>query len=262
MRAFLEWTAWRMQPPAPYGLFHIGVAAGGVLLAFVLAWLLRKTSAKTCKWLIFGIGVFLVVIELYKQLFHFYVVQPARYDWWYFPFQLCSIPLYLCMFVSFLRPGAVKTACYHFLGSYTLMSGMIVFVDPPGLLHGYWTLTLHAFVWHILLVFVGAYLAFTGNASTSFKGFRHATYLYLGLCIVALTLNSLLYDRAGGNINMFYLGPMHSLQIVFRDITNWFGWQINAVFYGACTILGAFLAFLPFYKRNVRLSGIAKDTNA
>lgn len=250
MRAFLEWTAWPMQPPPSYGVLQISFVIAGVCVAFLAAFLLRNTTKKQSRWIVFGVGAVLLVSELYKQLFHYYVVNNSVYDWWIFPFQLCSIPMYLCLVAPFLKAGNLQQTLYDFLCSFTLLGGFIVFLDPSGLQHNYWTLSLHSFVWHFLLVFVGLLVGYTRLGALQKGGFKRAIWLYVACCVIAFTLNLSLWDISHGSINMFYLGPQPSTQFVFGAITKRLGWQLNTLVYVASTILGALLVYRPFYRRN------------
>ena len=56
---FLEFTAKEMSPPKAYGTFHLLFWSIGLLLSFLIAFLLRKTKEKADKYLLFGIGIFL-----------------------------------------------------------------------------------------------------------------------------------------------------------------------------------------------------------
>mgnify|MGYP005947453209 CR=1 FL=1 len=58
---FLEFTAKEMSPPKAYGTFHLLFWSIGLLLSFLIAFLLRKTKEKADKYLLFGIGIFLLL---------------------------------------------------------------------------------------------------------------------------------------------------------------------------------------------------------
>ena len=262
MLEFFEGTAWLMDKPPIYGAFHLAFSGIGIIAAMAAAFFLRKkNTAKQVDRIILAAGILLAVFELYKQLFYYYVLYDSDYYWWIFPFQLCSIPIYFCLIAPFLREGKLKDALYSFLGSYTLLSGAIVFVSPDGMLFEYWTLTLHSFLWHIILVFIGFYLGFAGRTGAVKNGFLRAILVYAALCAVALAINVIFWERAEANINMFYLGPKNSSQVVFKDISSEYGWYVNLPIYMACTTLGAFLVYLPFKIRNRKTSAKTPKTN-
>lgn len=95
-----------MVPPRPYSAFHICIMAVGFLAAVLAAYFLsRKTERKFFIRLLFFCGVILAASEIYKQLFLYYVVNQEQYDWWYFPFQLCSLPMYFCLLLPLVKTG-------------------------------------------------------------------------------------------------------------------------------------------------------------
>lgn len=84
-----------------------------------------QNQRKKNRWLIFGIGLFLLISELYKQLFYTYVVGEGSYQYDRIPFQLCSIPMYVCLIVPWLKEGKAKRALYTFTGSFGFMGGFV-----------------------------------------------------------------------------------------------------------------------------------------
>ena len=155
----LTLTAWSMTPPAVWSPFHLAFMLIGILLAAFAAWKLRTRSEAFRLHLLFACGVFLAFSEVYKQLFLYYIENNRHYDWWYFPFQLCSLPMYLCLLLPFVPHKYQRIFC-TFMYNYNLLGAVMVFIDPSGLMHPYWTLTLHGFIWHILLIFIGLLIAF------------------------------------------------------------------------------------------------------
>lgn len=244
-----------MAKAASWGGFLVIFTVIGILLATASAFFLRKTHKRRVDQIVFAVGLVLVLLETYKQLFYFFVVNDREYYWWIFPFQLCSIPIYLCVIAPLLRDGRLKATLYDFIGSFGLLGGVIVYAATSGMIYKFWTLTLHSYTWHFLLIFVGLLLGLTGNVGTQKHGFRRTVFMYLGLCVIALCINLIFWERAGGNINMFYIGPMITYQPVFHDISEQFGWYINAPVYIACSILGAYIFYLPFrLKANRRIA--------
>ena len=97
MTELLKKTAWPMSVPKPYSLFHIVFCLSGIALAVLGAnYFARKYRHNPSRvvFVMFLCGIFLSLGEIYKQLFLYVVVNQGRFDWWYFPFQLCSTPMY------------------------------------------------------------------------------------------------------------------------------------------------------------------------
>lgn len=141
------------------------------------------------------LGIILMLSEIWKQYTLTFVLNNGEYQWSYIPFQLCSMPMYLCLFLGIsgmtgcgqhthrvheaheqgtcVSSGKEKTAedkpslsriigiirrgCKFFLTDYSLMSGLITFLDTSGLHYGYAPLTIHSYLWHITIAAIGVY---------------------------------------------------------------------------------------------------------
>ncbi len=248
LKAFIEATAWAMEKPVAYGPFHLTWSIIGLLLCVLLARKLRRLGDKGNRILLVSIGVLLVICEVYKQLFYYYHIGDGSYQWWIFPFQMCSVPMYLCIIAPLLKKGKIQSGMYHFMMIYNLLGGVMALIEPSGLVHEYWTLTLHAFLWHTLLIFVGLYLGFSRRTDAQMSDFKHATFTLLGLCTMAFCINLLFWDVSGGSINMFFVGPANSSLVIFKDIAASHGWYVSTLLYIPTVILGGFLIFLPFHR--------------
>ena len=109
--SILRVTAWPMTPPAPYSAFHILLTLFGAGLAVFFARIFRKKIRSTSapepyfRRILFSCGVLLALMELYKQAFLYVIEFDSHFNWWYFPFQLCSVPMYICLAAPLLRSG-------------------------------------------------------------------------------------------------------------------------------------------------------------
>ncbi len=247
LREFIEMTAWEMEKPEPYGVFHLTWAIVGILVCVLAAWKLRRLGDKGNRILLVSIGLFLMVCEVYKQLFYYYYIGNGSYQWWIFPFQMCSVPMYLCVIAPLLKKGKIQSGMYHFMMIYNLLGGIMALIEPSGVVHGYWTLTLHAFLWHTILIFIGLYLGFSGRTTATKTDFKLSTLTLLGLCLTAFCINLLFWEVSGHDINMFFVGPQNSSLIVFKDIAEAFGWYVSTLLYIPTVCLGGFIVFLPFH---------------
>jgi len=240
-----EATAWKMTTPSSYGLFHLSFTFIGIAVCILLAYIFRNLSERGHKIVLGCVGGFLILTEIYKQLFYYFYMSDNSYVWWIFPFQLCSVPMYLCVIAIFLNPGSFRNGIYGFMTTYNLLGGIMAFIEPSGINHGYWTLTLHAYIWHMMLIFIGIYLIMSGHGAKTRKDYFHATLTFLLLCAVAFSINVIFRDVSGGSINMFFVGPSNSSLAVFKDIAKNFGWYVSTALYIPTVMLGAFLIYLP-----------------
>lgn len=229
MTDFLRWTAWPMTPPSLYGPFHLLFFLFGsvlaVLIAYVLAKRLRIHAASYdthFNQVLFITGLLLIIGELYKQSMYYFVIHPHTYDWWLFPFQLCSLPMYLCPLLFLIHTPEKHRLFCTFLLDFNMMGAVATFIDPSGIFHKYWTLTLHGILWHLILIFIGFFILFSNKADLSFRGFMDTLPIFACFCLIAEFLNMLLHNY--DNINLFYISPWSpSTQLIFRDIDKIFG---------------------------------------
>jgi len=186
----------------------------------------------------FLVGCLMILSEIWKQYCLTFIINDGSYDWWYFPFQLCSIPMYLLMCLPLLHKTRTRSLIYTFLMDYVLLCGVFVFFDTSGMFYDYLPLTIHSFVWHFLLIGLGIAAGFSDHADYSYRGFLKSSLIYVCGCIIAAGLNYLLHDY--GKINMFYISPYYYIaQPVFRTIRDLFGNQAAILCYIAAVFSGA-----------------------
>ena len=202
-------------------------------------------------------GIVFFILEILKQLGLWLVEYHGSYNVWYFPFQVCSMPIYLGLWYGLLyyrrgeeikeKPGSddktfkLRQVLLTFLCDYGMLVGALALIVHDGLIHpGYPLLTLHGFVWHILMVLLSIYIFATGLSDLSLKGYFLTVPLFLGLAAIAELINIILHPY--GDCDMFYISPYHvSSQIVFCDIDRSIG-RIPGIFvYLFAVMLGAFI---------------------
>lgn len=177
----------------------------------------------------FTCGILMAASEIWKQLTLTFRINHGAYDWWYFPFQLCSIPMYICLIlpvISNKKYPHLHQILLTFLMDYCLLAGIFAFFDTSGMHYDYAPLTLHSFLWHILMILIGITAGLTRQADYSLSGYLGGTLLYVGLCGAATLFNLTLCQY--GDLNMFYISPHYPMtQVVFSEITKQFGNSIG-----------------------------------
>lgn len=244
---FFESTAVKMTPPPAYGPFHILYTLIGFALCALIAWKLRKVSERKFNFILFSVGAALALSEVFKQLFYYFALCDNSYCWGEFPFQLCSVPMYLCLILPVLKPGKIRRGVLSFMVLYNLLGGAISFAEPSGLLHEYWFLTVHALAWHMLLVFIGLFICFSGRGGSEKSDYISATATFIALCGVAFLLNWFVQGALGEHMNMFFVGPGNSPLVVFSFFSEVLGWYINTPIYIFALSLGAYIVFCIIY---------------
>ena len=99
--------------------------------------------------LLFLCGIIMLSSEIWKQFTLTFLLGGGQYNWWYFPFQLCSIPMYLLIAYPWIRRETLRRVILSFLMCYSLLGGIAVFADTSGLHYPLASLTIHSYLWHI-----------------------------------------------------------------------------------------------------------------
>ena len=212
--------------------------------------------------------------EIYKQLFRYFIVDGRHYCVEFVPFQLCSLPMYLCLINAWLMhrhtkwESRQKNKCFTrskenqytknltekiicaintFIIDFNLMGALMVFVEPSGIFSKYVVLTWHGILWHLLIIFLGVYKGLTcRNTHLSMSSFCKTLPIFFAGCGIATILNIVLHPY--GFISMFYISPYEpSIQIVFSDIATKCGIVAGNIAYILAMLLGGFVFHGIFY---------------
>ncbi len=239
-----------METPRAWGTFHTLFFAIGIPLAVLCAFLLRKVSKKGEKRLFLTVGALLLLSEVFKQLAYTAIEGGYRYDM--IPFQLCSIPMYLSLALGLLPEGRFAQTARIFIATYGLMGGVASYIAPGTMCRNILELTLHSFLWHLCLIFLGCFVLFSKNCKFDKRDFFAALLLYFSLCAAALTINILCINAPGADVNMFYIGPKPSTLPLCRDITARYGVAVNSVLYICALSACAFLIYtFEYFLKNI-----------
>lgn len=238
-----------MERPRAWGAFHALFFFIGIPFAILLAFALRKISQKTEKRLFLTVGIALIISEIFKQLAFTAIEGAYRFD--LIPLQLCSIPMYLCILIPMLPDGKLERSMRTFTATFGLMGGVASYIAPGTMCREWLELTLHSFLWHLTLIFLGFYIFFSHNTKIQKYDFLGAEILYLSLCAIAFGINLLCFNASGEPVNMFYIGPKPSDLPICREITARFGVAVNSISYISALSLCAYLIYLTekFFKQ-------------
>ena len=248
MNKFLEWLAVPMQRPQSYSAFHLTFAFVGLAVVIVAAILLRKLNDKQNKIMLGCIGVVLAISEIIKILFNNHIINNDKFAWWVFPYQLCSIPMYLCLICPFIKSKKVNSYFYEFMFGVGLGTSLATLMEPSGLHKDYVFLTCHAYAWHLTLVFIALYLFLSKRAGTNLFGFVKASAVFGVSAVIGFILN--LFIQQPG-FNAFYISPYVPIQIVvFDQIWLKAGWFAGILVYlFAILLLSAIFYYSAYFIR-------------
>ena len=206
--------------PTQFGTIHLAILAGIVLLSAGTAFLLRKQPEERLVTLIGILGAVMIVAEIGKQWFVRRYVYPNGATW-FFPWQLCSIAMYVSFLLPFLR-GRARDAVLVFLGSFSLLAAAVALLVPGDMLRPQIALFCHSFAYHFLMVAESVAAVCILIRREKKPPFLPALILFLIAAAVSEIINVVCHSFFGDLkpvANMFNITPYHpTTQPVFRQI--------------------------------------------
>ena len=160
--------------------------------------------------------IVIFVLEVYKQLvFSFELagdVPTWDYQWYAFPYQLCSTPLYILPFIFLLKEGKVKDATMAYIMTFSLFGGLAVFFYPNDVFVETIGINIQTMIHHGLQIVLGIFVMVYNRKRLDIKFWLRSIYVFAALVSIALILNISVYHifAAKGideTFNMFYVGP-------------------------------------------------------
>lgn len=195
------------QTPVAYGWFHLTFFAIAIIVAVFLSIKFRNSTEKQNKAILLTISIICFVLEIYKQINFSYNHGNWTYQWYAFPFQLCSTPFYVAFIAAFLKPSKFREYLYSFLGLYALFAGIGVMIVPGDVFTPTIGIDIQTMVHHGSQVVLGVYLLSSGRAKVSYKTLLKGSAVFSVLVGIALILNIIAHQFVSGTFNMFFIGP-------------------------------------------------------
>lgn len=184
-----------------YSIFHIAFLVFMVVAAIVFAVIaFHHRKDQTTRYFngrmdkvdftVFRIGLFLLSIELYKQLIFgglWHGIE--QYQWYIFPLQFCSVPLFFFLIAPWLKNAKLKASTYEFVGLYITLGGLLVMIVGGGVFVVDVSISVHTMLWHLTMVVTGVYLIFAKRIGTNPRQLLRATLFLAGLVLLVQIVN-------------------------------------------------------------------------
>ncbi len=225
MSKFLEWTWGDINNgdvgPGMFSWFHLLWLAIMVIGCIVICLTVAKKHSPRNDRIVIGIfSIVLLGCEIFKQLFWFEFY--GYYRWEIFPFQFCSVPIYVSIVASLVPWDKARELCYRFLAFFGIIGGLAVMFVPTAVLYTYFIpMSLHAMLWHTVLVVMGVYLIASRGYGNKLKEMFSPWLMFLCFIVLAIIGNILVYKlhlgtpncHEGDNLSMFYISPYYPTQL-------------------------------------------------
>ncbi|MBE6148652.1 MAG: hypothetical protein E7167_04105 [Firmicutes bacterium] len=254
-----------MNTPTAYGLFHLICILVMLFLIFTLYLLKNKYNEKQFRLVLAIYGYGALILEILKQLiwsFEFDAVTGLsswNYQWYAFPFQLCTTPIYVCLICLYLKKGRIRTSLLSYLSFVTILGSIATILMPDSCFTSSILVNVHTMWLHLGSFIISIYLLISGEVKITKKNFNNAIKVFCLFVSIAYLLNILVYNILilnGEEFNMFYISPYFKSSLpIFNTIQDYVPHFIYLIIYIFALIVGAYIIFIitktikKFFKR-------------
>ncbi len=204
-----------MQTPNLYGWFHILSLAIVIITCLLIFTFRKRISQRVVNNIVLITGIVVIIFEVYKQLiFSFnYVGGGAStwsYQWYAFPFQFCSTPMYLMLLAGIIRKGRVHDNLLCYLATFAVFAGLCVMLYPGDVFMKYIGINIQTMVCHGSMIIIGCLIFATKSIEINLKSILKAFEVFVIVCAIALGANIIWhYCGTTETFNMFYISPYY-----------------------------------------------------
>lgn len=209
-RKVLEIMDADMTTPTMYGWFHILFFALSIAAAILLCFLYKKGYITNVRRVVLVVAITVIVLEIYKQINYSFSYSDGiafDYQWYIFPWQFCSTPMYIGLLAG-LTKGKFHDYMCCFLSTFAVFAGAAVMFYPGDVFIGTIGINIQTMICHGSMITVGIFLFYTNHVKAEWKTLFKAIPVFAGCVTVAVILNEV--GHAAGLtedhfFNMFYI---------------------------------------------------------
>ena len=210
-----------MQTPTNYSWFHLMFIAFVIIGSFFAIKFAKKSSAKAMKIVLIVASGVMLLLEVYKQIvFTFSIVNGqivGDYQWFAFPFQFCSTPMYVMLIAGLSKSGRFQSSLTAYLSLFSLFGGLCVYFYPNDVFINMIGINFQTMIHHGLQIVIGCYLLSYHRNELNLKFFLKSIPVFITLVAIAMGLNLLAPTFTTETFNMFFISPFFPCTIVILN---------------------------------------------
>jgi hypothetical protein len=239
----------RMETPQLFGWFHILWLTITLASAVVLClWHRKSGSERRVRNVVFGVAVTVIILEIYKLINYSFSYENGivfDFQWYAFPWQFCSTPMYVGFLTGVFRKGKVNESLCAYLATFAVFAGAAVMVYPGDVFISTIGINIQTMICHGSMITVGIYLLYTGYVKLEHKTILKALPVFACTVLIAVILNEIAYYSGlleTESFNMFFISRhLESTLPVYSLVHNAVPFPVNLVIYIAGFTAAAYL---------------------
>ena len=202
------------ETPKMFGIVHIISFALSILLGIWLCYRFKNADAKTVRKVLLVLAIIAIVMEIYKQVVYTFTYRngiiETDYQWYAFPFQFCSIPMYVQLLAALIKNKRIHDALCAFLATYSIFAGLCVMIYPEQVFIGTIGVNIQTMFCHGSMISLGIFLFGSGYVKAEHKTILKAIPVFASAVAIAMIMNEVVYLSGilnGETFNMFFISP-------------------------------------------------------
>ena len=261
-----------MPEPAGWGWFHIMWLCFIVIAIYLLYRQKNNVNEKQLKTVIGTYGFVALTFETLKQITWSFDWDFANqvaiwdYQWYSFPFQLCSTPIYVAVICFFLKKSNLRTTLLSYMAFTTILGSIATIFLPDSCFTTVILTNIHTSWLHFGSFVISVYLIMTEEVKLTTENLKKGLKAFIFFVGIAMAMNLIVYNSGvlnGEEFNMFYISPYFESELpVFNTIQKSVPYPIFLFTYIFALSLGSGIIFtiakiLKREKFNLKIRNIA-----
>lgn len=250
--AILKWLDTQMKTPTLYGPYHLFWLVAVVVCTLALCLRARQHSHRQVCNVVLGVALLVTALEIYKQINYSFGYSTGAiefsYQWYAFPFQFCSTPMYIGLLAGIFRKGKLHDHLCAYLATYAVFAGLCVMAYPGDVFCTTVGINIQTMIWHGSMIVVGVYLLASGHVKLSGKTVLKALPVFAVMVLMAMGMNEVAYQTGlleEHTFNMFYISPYCPPSLpVYSLVQQVLPYPISLALYVAAFTLAAYIILL------------------
>ncbi len=203
-----------MTVPTMYGWFHLLWLALTVVITVFLCVYHSHDSHERVRNIVFWTSVAVLLLELYKMVNYSFGYNTGvaifDFEWYAFPWQFCSTPMYVGFLMGLLKKGRVHDALAAYLATYAIFAGICVMLYPSTVFISTIGINIQTMICHGSMIVLGVYLIASGYVKAEHKTILKALPVFAAVVAIAAIANEIAYLSGlleTDTFNMFFISP-------------------------------------------------------
>lgn len=212
LRSLLKLLDTEMERPTSYGWYHVLCL---LICAACVVWTVvcgRNAKEKTVRRIVLVTSLVVIALEVYKQINYTFGDGSGApsYQWYAFPFQFCSTPMYVGLLAGLTKKGKLHDSLCAYLATYAVFAGVCVMVYPNDVFIRTVGINIQTMICHGSMPVIGALLLASGHVRLEKRTILKALPVFLSCVGIAAVLNEVAYFTGileEHTFNMFFISP-------------------------------------------------------